>query len=393
MKRTFTLFLCIFCLAFLVLSPSIIVGGVHKNTYTIREQKKTEQYKGSLTIWHIVSFKTGGASGASFLRDRISGYERNHPYVFIDLIPLTPDEAQAKLQNGEFPDLLSFPLGFWGDTRKISTLPEEKTLLPAYAACGDNGSVYAYPYMADSYVLSCNQDLFSSGEVPVPLTTGISRENFVAALQKLSLETNKGSISPLSLSKTAGLHPAAALLYLKTIPNEDDLFDEELPVDRPLGSFPISYDGGADAFLDGKAAMLLSPSSEYEQMANDKRANSMSISAYSISRYSDMVQMIAVGETEDIAKYDMCLGFAQLLLAPDSQKKLEEMKMLPVTQVDGIFEGQTLQMEEYRSLGSEGMIPNNFSLYSVKDGLDELLKKALSGNTSYKEQAAGMLFN
>jgi len=395
LKRTFTLFLCLFCLAFLVLSPSLIVDGVHKNIYTIREKKKSAAYQGTLSLWHIVSFKTGGTSGVSFLADRIAAYEKRHSYVFIELTPLTLEEAEAKLQTGEFPDLVSFPLGFLGDTETLAALPSsEDSLLPAYAACGDQGATYAYPYMADCYLLSLNRDLFSTYGVPAPLDTVLSYENFIAALHAFSApEQPETAVSALSLSTIRGLHPAAALLHLKTVAEEGELFVEELPLDQPIGSFDLSFDGGVDAFLDEKAAMLLSPASESEQLLLDKRANSLSVASCSISHYSDMVQLIAVAQTEDDAKYEMCLGFAQLLLSPASQNKLEAMKMLPVIPLEAIYEGQTLQLEEYNSLGSEGRIPNNFSLHAHQDTLDDALRQALLENGMASAKLENQLFD
>ena len=53
--------------------------------------------------------------------------------------------------------------------------------------------------------------------------------------------------------------------------------------------------------------MHLCPAAEYEQLFSDQRANSLSLSKYSISSYSDMVQMIGLMSMEDSAKYAACL--------------------------------------------------------------------------------------
>ena len=71
MKKAFTLFLCILLICLLILSPSFLMQGIHKNVYTLWEQQQQEKYTGNLSLWHIVSFKTGGETGVSYLKSRI----------------------------------------------------------------------------------------------------------------------------------------------------------------------------------------------------------------------------------------------------------------------------------------------------------------------------------
>ena len=68
MKKFFSFVVCILSIAFLLMAPAFIAGGIHKNVYTLRAEKLANQYTGSLQIWHIVSFKTGGESGVSYLK-------------------------------------------------------------------------------------------------------------------------------------------------------------------------------------------------------------------------------------------------------------------------------------------------------------------------------------
>lgn len=366
MKKPLMLLICVATVAFLALTPVLIVGGLNKNTYTLREAEQRSKYQGSLSLWHIVSFKTGGESGVSFLKSRISAFEQQNPYVFIDLYALTPQEAEEKLQAGETADLYSFPLGFFQDSSQFCSLAEREDLLPAYQDVGtDRGTIYAYPYMADFYVLACNQDMFFSKDIPLSLDTTISHENLIAALAGLpGDDEQKGHISALALSNTYGLDPSQALLNLNTPTDENFLYEGQLPMERPINSFDISLDGGSELFLDGKAAMLLCPSAEYEKLLLDKRANALSLTCYQISHYSDMVQLIGLGVQVSGAKQRMCEDFANTLFSEKSQKQLENLKMLPVVQAEAIYEGQPLYLEEYEALGRQGLIPENFNSQS-----------------------------
>lgn len=368
MKRVFSFLLCIGILAFLLLAPAIIAGGVGKNVYSLREEEKRGKFQGSLVLWHVVSFKTGGSSGVSYLRQAASNFERQNPYVFIDVQGMTPEEAQERLASGESPDILSFPMGFVEEG--LMPLEEATGLLPAYETCGKQGmETYAYPYMADYYTLVCNQDAFSTQEVPLPFDGAMSYENFVLALEKLPSQDEEGKpIQALALSNVFGIHPEMALCYLR-LTEEEDEFLEEAPVNKPLASFDIDREGGSEAFLNGEASMLLCPSSEFVQLSADKRANSMSLSALTLTSYTDLVQMIGVPETEDAKKAAMCQSFCSTLLKTRYQEGLEPLKMLPVTQVEDIYDGQ--ELEEYTYLGAQGKIPNTWLLASQKDQIEK----------------------
>lgn len=371
MKKAFTLFICLCMLAFLVLAPAAIANGVSKNVFTLLEQEKAGKYQGTLTLWHVVSFKTGGTSGVSFLTGCISRFEKSNPYVFIKLEGLTPAQAGERLAAGEAPDLLSFPLG-WTDGTALAQLPADERILPAFAACGDSR---AYPYMADAYVLVCNQDLFYERDVPLPLEQTLSCENFMLALDRFSAGDG---VQALSYSPTEGLLPLNALLNLNISAADDTLMLEEAPAGQALASFDICMQDGRNAFLDGKAAMYLCPSAEYEGFANEKRANALSLCAYSISNYTDLVQLIGCYGTQDEKKRQMCEAFAQSLISERAQKGMEEMRMLPSTWIEGIYEGVPLQQGEYERLSTLAAIPSSQKMFANAEGLPALIQAALT---------------
>ena len=98
-----------------------------------------------------------------------------------------------------------------------------------------------------------------------------------------------------------------------------------------------------DRFLKGNAALLLAPASDYEKLLLDQRANSLSLTALTFSDYTDLVQFVGVCQTQDSAKQAMCQNFAASLL-----------------RLEGVYEGQTLYLEEYERLASSAVIPKAF---------------------------------
>ena len=345
MKKAFTLFLCFACLAFLVLSPAFIVGGVHKNTYTIREQKQREQYRGSLTLWHIVSFKTGGTSGVSFLRSQIRSFEKQHPYVFIDLVPLTPEEAEKKLAAGERPDLCSFPLGFMGNAADFSRLPAAESLLPAYTDCGgQDDDCYAYPYMADFYTLSANPDAFFAGDTPLSLETEWSAPALSEWTQAL---LSAGTFSA-SLSRPAGSFPEAALFCTRNgaLAEESRSFWQSAPAD-------------ASAFWAGEVPLLLSPAAEIKRA--ESQSTVLSPQVYGFSDYTDLCQLIGVRAGMDAPKEAICQEFAAALLSRTAQRALASLYLLPTTAQEDLYADAPLYHQEYTRLQKCARIPNSFA--------------------------------
>ncbi|MBR2223822.1 MAG: hypothetical protein IJ973_05800, partial [Christensenellaceae bacterium] len=131
MKKFFRLVFSLLMIAFIVLSPSFIKDGIDKSVYTLRKEEKDSKYTGMLELWHIVSFKTPERSGTSLLSTRAGVFEKQNTYVYIDLYAMTAEEAKVKLDAGERPDIISFPLGFIAE-EELGDLEKTHELMPAY---------------------------------------------------------------------------------------------------------------------------------------------------------------------------------------------------------------------------------------------------------------------
>lgn len=366
-------------IVFLCAMPSVIDGGVGRSVQSIRSEEAKGKFTGTLKLWHVVAFKTGGTSGVSYLKQRVSDFEKRNPYVFIDVMGMTPDEARERLKKGENPDIISFPLGFVQEASALLPLEPAENLLTAFQNCGtQEGETYAYPYMADSYSLICNQDIFSMKSVPLPMEDRFCKENFFLALKELSYDSD-GHVSPLTLSAT--VYPKIALLFPDMVEYDESLMldVENIPTESPLSNFEITVDG-KDAFISGKAAMYLAPSSEYYHIGQTPSASSLSISEYSISMYTDLVQMVGVTVSEDEKKNKMSSEFCKTLLRTKSQRALEDMGMMSVIPLTDIYEGKLL--ESYQKIGTRGIIPNTFILSGESKNLPALIDSAMRGETS-----------
>ena len=377
MKKIFSLFVCILCCIFLVCAPGLIVSGVGKNIYTLRAEQEGDPYKGILQMWHIVSFKTPGQSGVSFLQEQITNFEKQNAYVFIELSSLTPQEAQARMQEGEFPDIVSFPLGFFSDSSRFTQLPETDLFLPAYHA-----DSYAYPYMADSYTLLCNELLFSEREVSLPLDGAFSQDHFLYALKELSFEKKEEHIYSLGFSNTSGTASSLCLLYPAYSEEPSDELLEYTPPGDALGSYDLLYEDASSSFLSQACAMYLCPRSEASALAADPKSAALSLTELPVSNFTDLVQYLSIAATGDEKKEAMCLKFVNYLLSEKVQTALTATEMLPTVQIDEpSFDSPDLE-DLYLQIGYLGMTPTRLSYAAAINDLPALCKSALLGDAS-----------
>lgn len=344
MKKAFTLFLCLFFAVLCALSPSLLLQGIHKNTYTLWEQKRQARYTGDLVLWHIVSFKTGGESGVSYLKSRIRAFEQKNPYVFVELRALSVPEAREAIAGGEFPDLVSFPLGFFADASALCPLPANSSLLRPFRQVGrSGGKIYAYPYMADFYALAANPDAFFSEDTPLSLEGEWSAPALLEWTQALAA----GNFSHC-LSRPPLAFPEAALYCARG----GSLSPEAL-------SFWMGDASDAAAFWTGDAPLLLCPAAEIQRAEGQN--NTLSPQVYGFSDYTDLCQLIGVRAGMDTQKEAICQEFAAALLSRTAQRALSSLYLLPTTAQEDLYADAPLYHQEYARLQKCARVPNSFA--------------------------------
>ncbi len=321
---------------FLVFIPGVIANRVHEDVYTIENREKAQRFKGSLTIWHVVTFKTGAMSGVGFLRERADKFEQSNAHLFIDVIGMTAQEAEERLKNGEIPDIVSYPLGFFTTGDEFLQLEQPENLLESFKNVGSYGEkIVALPYMADSYALISNETIM--GELGIRLANEPTIEEFFEVLSRIK----ENGISGIALSDTGNSARALGLLRYET----------EGEGIKTFGEFGVVADG-AESFLQGESGFYIAPFAEYEKLLESESA--MSIEAIGISDYTDLVQMISITATADDAKAQMCSEFVQNLFRDGVQGELSGMKMIRVTNSNEVSGGEAERIGEF------GVIPNSF---------------------------------
>jgi hypothetical protein len=163
MKRVLSMILSAFSVFFLLFSPSFFIPELEKNIYTVREEKRQENFEGFLTLWHIADYPN---SCRSQLNKCIKQIEKQNLHVFIDAESLSAKTAAERMGKGEFPDIISFSAGFLEDSQNLSELaPNDAILEKLKDTCMTEGKQYAYPYMVTARFPPAEEELNSSSRV------------------------------------------------------------------------------------------------------------------------------------------------------------------------------------------------------------------------------------
>lgn len=149
----------------------------------------SEEYKGILTMWQIDTFEGGIGSRKQFLMSKARGFERENQGVLLMVIDHTPESARESMDNGIFPDIISFGCGV--EVKEVLKLNGVAETLGGKIG----GETYATPWCRGGYTIIGNPKLtdrigdqlekvlVSQGEYTQPLTalyfSGISVEELV----------------------------------------------------------------------------------------------------------------------------------------------------------------------------------------------------------------------
>lgn len=288
-----------------------------------KELVKPSYYKGILTLWQIDSFEGGTGSRKQFLLERARAFERENLGVLVMVINHTITSAEESLNNGEFPDMISYGLGL-----NITNLSELTIGDFKGGMIGDKS--YAVPWCKGGYVLIVNPN---------------------------KAKGNVDEIDVLTLSESEYTNPQTAV-YL-----------EGLKVKEFVSKNPL--DAYVD-FVSGKTACLLGTQRDINRL----NRRGMEYQATPLKEYNDLYQYISVMSQSYEKKY-YSDKFVEFLLSENSQNKLTQIGMMSLTQ-KGLYDG---------SLGELEKIEQNYTIsaFSSKQLLSEVKEQSYLALKGQKE--------
>lgn len=351
--KPFAYFLCALALMLICVSPLLILSFYEK-------LPEPTHFSGILSLWHISDWRTGGSSAASFLEKRIAQYEAGNPHVFIELISMTTEEADAALAEGQLPDIISYPYGV-APAIKTSHLPPQPTYLEGLPDT-------AYPYMCGGYCVLINTDKLDESGIVIADGSGIRPEKLLeVAPLGVCFDTEKGySALPA---------PAFHVYPPAPRPNISTLGEPE-PPEAALG-LSGTWQDGLELFCNDEAGVLIASHRQlFMATQSYEHGEAPAFMAFAISGYTDMVQMIGVREQDDKPRQAAGEEFASLLLIPGVQAKLEALGVFPVIGGVDIYSEDECRRRMYMMLSENPVlcVPGEIA------GLDSLAQDALGGD-------------
>lgn len=233
------------------------------------------EYKGILTLWHIDTFEGGVGSRKQFLLSVSREFEKKNEGVLVMAMDYTAENAEKAMEEGKFPDLISYGVGV--NVKNLQPITEkcEKNL----PLGGYNGETYALCWCRGGYCVIENPEY----------------------------KDTKNSANKLIVSQGAYTNPLVSYaLSEKTEQNFEIL--------SPLNAY-IKFTAGKSKYLLGT-----------QRDINRLILRGMDFIARPLDGYNDLYQYISVVSTDSV-KALYAQKFAAFLVSASVQRKLNKIGM------------------------------------------------------------------
>ena len=355
LKRALALLMFVCVLAFLAVAPPYLHKALERNPYEEWLQGEKEPYTGVLTLWHVVEFKPYRGSLATLLKAWTKQLEEQHYGVFLQVLSMNGQEAAARLEWGETPDILSFPAGYC-DGEEL--LPLEEQPPSCLGGMERLGNGLAWPYAMSGYCLLLRTEFLQERDVAMP-----------------------EALEPGALSQMQN-----ALSYERG--------RKKTPVAGLAGDAVAAYAAGAgepvaaaEDFLNGRAAMLAGDLRAAGDLSRQvEQGKGFSFTALPLTNYTPLVQYLGVYGSIAPEKLPYAMELLRFVLEEPQQAALLELGLLPVRSlaepppVSGLV--QTMM-----EMLAQPAAPQPFLYHRYRDALYQEAQTALAGGSAEPVQA------
>ena len=249
-----------------LLSPTVFYNKITTDSYF-----SPQEYQGIIRLWHIDTFEGGKGSRAEFLSKRALEYENKNSGQLILVSNHTIESAKTAFKKGEYPDLISYGVGF--EDIALISYPLNNLNFKGGNILGES---YAYPWCYGSY-----------------------------AIFSFKSEIDLDNLSGKAVFNSSGGITAAALQNIKLD------YDVKEPIDAYVD------------FINGKYDYLIGTQRDICRF----QSRNLNIYMQPLNYYSDLYQYISL-LTKDTVKSAIAKKFINYLLSSNSQKKLTALSMM-----------------------------------------------------------------
>lgn len=279
---------------------------------------------GIVRLWNIDTFEGGKGSRTSFLNRVSASYEKSRSGVYVMVSSYTAEGATAAFAEGNYPDMISFGVGFSEAAEKCLKINGRN-----FPGGTVGGECRAIPWCRGGYALFCLEDSFED----------VKAENTAVSLGGSNL-------------------PLIAAAFLR------------------LGNNAVAEESTTAyvRFLNGKYKYLLGTQRDICRFASRE----INVYMKPLAEFSDLYQYIAV-LTEDKEEKRICDEYVESLLSEKNQKKLTEIGMFsPIYDIYTIDDALADEMEKINARYTLNVFTSPSGLKEV----NEAAKSSLAGGNT-----------
>ncbi len=282
------------------------------------EQKRAEAFRGTITVWHISQWRTGGVNASALLSAVLDQMEGRNPGVYFTLETLDPQQACQRMAQGETPDILSFPGDIPLPAQEVWLTLSCDRLLPCYQDyLGGAGSFL--PWMASDAKVMIRDTSLAAQKLNAPGNDWTLQEMIDLASALTYQTKGKNSQTLYGITASQGRWPALTAWGIA----EDAILPGE-----------FSEREAWDQLVEGNVSILLAGPWEEMTLAwrqQEDRGPQLTVVDWpqELPRLRS-VQWIGAKQSGDAQKDEICRKtVAQLLSASTQKKVLTQAKCLP----------------------------------------------------------------
>ena len=308
----------------IVIILSVVFGATTHN----KKIKDTPKYQGIISLWQVDSFEGGVGSRKQFLMREAVAFEKLNSGVLVMVSSQTPESVKQKVEQGVYPDMISFGLGTEIDNLNL---------------------------------LDCDKN-FRAGM--------LGDKQYISSWCKggyFIIENPSAKVNSIIVSKSDYNSPTTALSLIKK---------------EYLSTTILSSKDAYYQFVLGRDRYLLGTQKDILRLSN----RGFEYIATPITEYNDMYQLFAITSNNNEKAY-YCQQFLNQLLSFETQSKLKEIGMMSPyyeTSQDNEFLKEMQKQKEKYTLSA-------FTSKAEIESLNELSLKAIKGDEESKNKIKNLL--
>lgn len=430
LRKVFTLFLCLLLAAYLIAGPYLLYRHRvdYRKSYDYRKQTQSA-WNGVITLWDFPRLDTRNGTRFSWIKSKISQFEKKNPGVYIEFRELDwktgPTTLKAAANTGANPDIAPVGSDFFYTSKGVLEeldeyiTPEERSdyLENALDTACYNGKLYGLPWMMNGYTLLLNKGMFEEKGVQLPTDGNWTYEQFTEALKVLTYDTN-GKGGPDVYGFTSFIEPGYYNIFGLLMCDGGQLFDPETgkyqfdypealsglkrlcSLKKDLKVTPPSFGTMTEneawsAFLNGKVAVYTGGSWSVPYLRNLQGNYNIDFSVANFPTGKSDVPLSIKGTTcsygvfkqTDPAKREKCIEFIKFLTSRDTQNELVNFGYFPVRKSgENLYENDKEMYTIQQSLKFADPLPKLANWEEIDIILQSRIKAAVNGEIS-PEQA------